>query len=378
MKKILFISPVKGMWPFVENLSAELKKNNYEIHILDHEEHKLIDYNKGSSQKLIPFLPKLIPFSRSFIRIRLLKIIDNKYKKIYSNLIGKYNVTLILYHFDKLNKYADIISKTSQKLVIAYAGSDFYNIKEEKRNENKLLLIKAEHIVFGNPYMKNDFIAYYKNFESKIKISGMGLSNLDIIKQIKQNEKLINSKKKLNIPTDKIIISIGYTGDRRHRHLEFLENLNMMPHELFKNLYFLFPMTYIKTDQYIEEVSQKANKLNLNFKVFKTLLTDEDICRVRIVTDIAVHIATMDQSSASMMEHLFAGNVVIAGKWLPYKFWDDMGVYSHRVNEKEVIKTFSNVLEKLKEEKVKSQNNPNIIYNNWSWEKRIKKWIEIL
>jgi len=376
MKKLLFISSYKGMWPFVQNLSNELVKNGYDVHIL--REHKLLNFSGKTKRVLIPVLPKLIDVVPMTIRVYLRKIINKRYKKIFNRLKGKYDVTLILYHHDKFNKYSDIIKQTSNKLVICYAGSDFYNINNKIKEENKCLINIADTICFNTPYMANDFRAYYKDYNSKIEIVGFGLNNLDIIKKIKKTEKLNDSKKIVGIPLDKTIISIGYTGDKRHRHLDFLEKLKTVPKSITEHLFFIFPMTYIKTEEYIKAVKQKAEKLNISYKIFETLLSDDDICRIRIVTDIAIHIATMDQSSASMMEHIYAGNVVIAGEWLPYNFWDDMGVYSHRVKEDDIIHSLINVLKELEEEKKNSQKNSKIIYDNWVWEKRINRWVEVL
>jgi len=366
------------MWPFVENLSAELVKQNYEVHILDHEQHILVNYNKNSSQQLIKFLPSIVPYTRSFYRLFLLKQIDKKYKHIFSKLTGKYDVTFILYHFDKLNKYANLISKTSNRLVISYAGSDFLNVSDSIKEENRQLLDEAHTIAFNNPYMKEDFIKHYDNYREKIKITGFGLSNLSIIAKLKKQESLFKTKTLLSIPTNKIVISVGYTGDERHRHLDFFKLIKDVPKIIKDRLFFIMPMTYINSDTYIKRVSQEAEKQSLSYKIFDKRLSDNDICRIRLATDIAIHIASMDQSSASMLEHIFSGNVVIAGNWLPYKFWDDLGIYSHRIKEDNLLDTLLFVLNNLDEERTKSQQNEKIISNSYSWEARIKKWVDVL
>jgi len=378
MKKLLFIAPVFGMKPFVNDLSFELEKKDYQIDILDHEEHKIINFNDGTYKKLPIYLAKLIPYSRSFFRLWLMKRVDKQYKKVYTALEGKYDVTLILFHFDKLNKYAEIISKTSKKLVVSYAGSDFYNVPNFVKTENKQLLDKTDIIAFNNPYMKIDFINYYQKYKEKVKITGFGIKYLKRINNIKEKESTEVSKKLLDIPTDKVIISVGYNRDRRHKQLDFLDKLSSIDKSLKEKVFVIFPMTYIKSPGYLEEVSLKAKTLNISHKIFKERLSDDDICRIRIVPDITVHISTMDQSSASMLEHLYSGNVLITGKWLPYDFWDDLGIYSHRENDENIAATIEKTLKNLTKEKKKSEINKQIIYDKYVWKNRINKWFECL
>lgn len=378
MKKLLFITSVDGLWPFVQSLSFNLKEHEYDVDLLDYEEHTLVNFNKCMLIDKI----NIIKYRKIF-RWKLYhlwkKYVAWKYKKFLSKLSNKYDVTLILYHDAKLNKLTKEITNTSKKLIIAYAGSDYYNVDDKIRIDNKKLISKAKYLVFGNPYMAENFVNYYKDYNSKIFIASVGLHNLDLIKKIKKTEAIDQTKAILGVPDNKIIISIGYTGDKRHRQLDFVEMIGQnFTNEIKKKIFLLVPMTYIKTEKYIKEIKNKAEHYNIKYKIFDEILSDSDVCRLRICTDIAVHIATMDQSSGSMLEHLFSQNVVIAGNWLPYKFWDDLRLYSYRVTENEILEKVLLTINNLKEEKEKFKRNSQIIYDNYSWQKRINNWISVL
>ncbi len=379
MRKLLFITSIKGMWPFVENLCNNLIEKDYLIDVLDHEQNCLIQYNSGEKLKKIKFVEFFKKFAHWKFYYLWKSFTLKKYKSFLLKLTDNYDITLVLYHDSKFNKIAKEIEKTSKKLVLAYAGSDFFNATDKIKNDNIKLINLSDNIVFGNPYMAKRFLDYYNDFHQKVFIASMGLHNLDLIKKIKEKENIEQSKEILDIPKDKIIISIGYTGDKRHRQLDFVEMIgNNFSEQIKEKIFLLIPMTYINTKEYINEIENIANQLNISHKIFDKILTDSDICRLRICTDVAVHIATMDQSSASMLEHIFAENVVIAGKWLPYQFWDDMGLVTYRLEENKIIEKLLFVLENLKQEKLKLKDNSRIIYENYSWEKKIQNWLEVL
>src|SRR3989304_10346614 len=75
------------------------------------------------------------------------------------------------------------------------------------------------------------------------------------------------------------------------------------------------------------------NESNLNYKIMKSMLNIEDIARLRLIANIVLNIQTTDQLSASVQEHLFAGNIVIVGKWLPYDIYDEMGIFFVRAGD---------------------------------------------
>jgi len=75
-----------------------------------------------------------------------------------------------------------------------------------------------------------------------------------------------------------------------------------------------------------------------------------------------------------MLEYLLCGNVVIAGEWLPYKFWEDLGLFFLRVHEHELSECIVDVIDNYSEYWQKSSKNRMLIMENLTWEKKIQDW----
>ena len=107
---------------------------------------------------------------------------------------------------------------------------------------------------------------------------------------------------------------------------------------------------------------------------FEEFLTADNLSRLRIVSDVYITIPVSDAASASMLEYLLCGNVVIAGKWLLYKFWEDLGLFFLRVDEHELSEGILNVIENYQEYKHRTSQNRMLIMENLCWEKKIQDW----
>ena len=61
--------------------------------------------------------------------------------------------------------------------------------------------------------------------------------------------------------------------------------------------------------------------------MLKSHLSNVDVAKLRIETDIAINIQQTDAFSGSLQEHLFAGNILLVGDWLPYDILDENHVF---------------------------------------------------
>jgi hypothetical protein len=76
-----------------------------------------------------------------------------------------------------------------------------------------------------------------------------------------------------------------------------------------------------------------------------------------------------------MQEHLFAGNVVITGSWLPYKVLDDSGIIYWKTESAERLAlTLMDVLTQYSEYSNLISGNSSIIGKLSSWPETIKNW----
>jgi len=373
--KLLIITNYNGMWPFAQDLSNELINNGIIVDILDYGKYEFINYNTSKYSKInngLDFLNKIPIIKKIYRNILLQFFIKTKIKSLKSS----YNTTLVLFHSYFLNKFAVQIKKSCKILAISYAGSDFYRINSKTKEDNKTLLNYADIITFNNVQMKNDFIDYYNDYTNKTKITGFGLKVIDVIEQILLAETISTSKTKLGIHKDSFVISIGYNASSEQQHLLAINELIKIKSILPENYLIVFPFTYNNNKlNYKEELDDILQTNDLNYLFLTDELSFTDVARLRIITNIAVNLQTTDQASAALLEHLYAKNIVIVGKWLPYNFWDDLGLFSFKINTDELSYKIEYCITHYNEIKKKCEINSDLIRSAWSWESRINNWI---
>ena len=188
------------------------------------------------------------------------------------------------------------------------------------------------------------------------------------------------SKSLLGINKNKITISIGYSGKEIHQHAEILKTL-------FKDakfisakdkFVFILPMSHGCTTDYINQIESLAKSYSLNYKLLTQIMTDAEIARLRNATDIMIQLSTSDGRSASIIESLLAGAILISGSWLPYKMFKEKNLYFHELSKIDfslpelILKISLNINGELKT----CQGNK----EKWgfeTWEKVIENWIDI-
>jgi hypothetical protein len=365
-KRVLIITNFIGMSPFVGSLTRRLVNEDIEVDVID--TGKWCFYRNNEIKKGPPFYTAAfkIPILGHFLMLCHLSILIRQKKN--------YDVVNILYLQPQLRKFARYLSKHNKRLMVSYAGSDFYRISERVKEKVEILLERCNAITFGNYQMAEDFNEYYRNkYKTKIYSADFGM---DILPMLDKNNNAVSKstfRKNNGINKDDIIITIGYNGHDEQQHIKIIEKLKQINRD---NIFLLIPFTYGGTPEYLQQVNELLVKSKFRFRIFTKYLPDEDIADIRINSDIAINIQFSDQSCLSLLEHLYCGGVVLIAEWLPYKFWDDMGVYYHKVNENNLTDKLAMVITNIKEEKVKCGNNGTFIKKIFSWEHQIKLWLQ--
>lgn len=291
-----------------------------------------------------------------------------------------YDVTHI-HFFNKNFLFLNVLhlKRRTKELVITFWGSDFYKRDNAQRNKMIPYLNSASKIIFSNPNMKGNFTDYYKNYYSKCHVLATGL---DILSKIDQLEPKNLSKKDLkialNIDPYKTVITIGYSSHTDNHQVEIIEHIaNRIDKNKLENIHFVFPLTYGDTN-YKQQIIDSANTNKFDFTALTTPLSKEQIAKYRIASDIMIHLRDTDQFSGSFQEYLYTGNVVITGKWLPYQFIVDKGIYMHSLSKlDELSGTLESVLVNIDSESENSKGNKRIIAEISHWNVLVEKHIAI-
>jgi|GEM_PF-1218572 len=302
-------------------------------------------------------------------------------QKQVSNVINQKYKKYDLVHIHYLHGYwcAGVKYLKTIPLISTIWGSDMYkeaaSSKLSKYNQKRILDV-SDVITVANERIKKDVIdCYGKKYEDKIMIATFGtpidLAEYDVVDKSQVTE----FKEKYGIPDSRVIVIVGSCARRSQHHLEILEALSKFRDRIF----IVVPLTYGQLNLH-EIVKAKIKEYDLDGVVLRDYLSNEEMVALKRISDITIFIPDTDAFSAFLMEALYAGSIVITGRWLPYDWIDGNGIYCHRINEptvQEIQTAILKILENLEEEKVKSLQNKEPIKKLAAWQYRFKDWLKV-
>jgi hypothetical protein len=369
--KILLIASYSDSWPYVPELIENLRSHGCKIDIFDTKTLLLI--TDSETRALIPkkwrcILRSSSKFASVFRSYGLLflawRAIPGYYDAINMHALSHFYITI-----------APFIKKNCGKFIITVWGSEFLRASSFHKCLQHFLVPYADAISFNNPKIEEKFINKFKT--KKTIILRFGFKSLQVIDSMSQSESLQESRARLGIYTDRLIVALGYNAVVQQQHLEMINAAEKLPDESKRKYFFVVPMTYPANEGYLRLIHQSFIRSGLTGKIFSDFMSMEDICRLRRICHIAVNIQKTDSFSASIQEHIYCGAVMIVGDWLPYEILKSNGIQLIRVPTANHITC---VLSHLSMENISSYANNqlsrNVIYKLSSWETNIKKWIE--
>lgn len=270
----------------------------------------------------------------------------------------------------------EFIRKKSKHLILNIGGSDFYRAGNSDRDYKKNLIMCADRIMAQTPDTADKFISYYgAAIASKVQILPYGAEVLDFIKS-KGSCSKEEIKKKYGIPADKIVVTCGHNAGKAHQHIDMINAINKLPKLVKEKMICLVPMTYpAGQEKYIENVRNRLNSTGLDYVILTRFMDFQSMAEYARMSDIMIHVQTTDQLSSAMLEEMYAGSIVIAGSWLPYKSLHTNGIYFLDVNEiDDLAEMLEEVLTNIERYKEKCRVNKDIIWKKSSWDELAPMW----
>lgn len=269
-----------------------------------------------------------------------------------------------------------LIRKKARRLNLNVGGSDFYRTEEKEKEYKRKLITCADYITAETKETVCEFEAYYsEETKGKMGLLPFGVGVLDYI-SCKENvpEKII--REKFHIPEGKIVVTCGHNSKSEHQQIKLIEILKQLPEEIRKQIICVFPMTYpAGYNTYIGQVKGQLEKSGLEYQVLTQFMDFQDMAEYALVSDIMIHVQTTDQLSSTMLEEMYAGSIVIAGRWLPYQSLHEMGMFFLDVDTiSDVVESLEDVIKNMDKYKKKCLENKKIIWNHSSWEKLAPRW----
>jgi hypothetical protein len=135
-----------------------------------------------------------------------------------------------------------------------------------------------------------------------------------------------NAKKQLGLPEDRIIIGLGHNGDPGDKHLNILAGLERLPSNVKHRALLVLPMTYGLSPSYAATVDAACQRSGFEYRIQKEYLSRDALAALRVAVDITIFMPESDAMSAAALETIYAGNVLVAGVWLPYGLYRRLGL----------------------------------------------------
>lgn len=387
-KKILILTNYDGMFPFISQLTINIRKHKpVDITVLDYGNMRSIK-NDISFKTLMPETLRHFSILKGF---KITSFLFNWlcltiYFKRLKYIIINFDVVIILCYNPIFSKQNKIFKNSKKRIVISYIGSDIYKTTHNNLDKAIPMLDFAHSITFNNQETRDLFNELYGNrYLDKTQITGFGLKILDNIKKIKSVSTNKYLKSKYNIDPEAIVITCGYNASPGQQHLLIVDKLEEIKNRLPQNYLILIPFTYgFENWDYYNCLTDRLKKSELKYKIIGYpdlplfYLNEDQVAEVRIISDIVINIQVSDQASASLLEHLYAGSVVIVGDWLPYSFWNNTSQFYLKTPINKLSDTIINVIDKFQFYKTKVSENAERIFFEYNWERMIKRWEPVL
>ena len=244
----------------------------------------------------------------------------------------------------------------------------------------KRLIRRSSAVSSENKSTRDYFFLTYGEWTRTIphSISRFGVDIIDSL-LYQRNTDCSVLKENWSIPGDKIVIMLGHNGSMAHQHMEMIQAIARLSREHVNKCFFVVPMTYgVPNSAYRQRVEEALSGVTDNYLFLDRYLNTDEMAQITMITDIMIHMQTSDQLSSTMMGHLYNGNIVLAGAWLPYLDIKEKGIILFDIDDFAALTiVLSTVIEDIDVYKRKCISNQDKVYKFSSWEYCIKGWYNV-
>ncbi len=298
----------------------------------------------------------------------------NKLLKIAENQITNDDI----FHVHYVNPYILKILQKSyakcQKRILTYWGSDLLRTSFIERCAALPYIYNADVITVINDVMYQKLRKMLiKRKQRCIKCLDFGNSFFNMIDDVSNQMSVEECKSYWELKSEKIIVSVGYNAIKEQQHLQMMQEVVKLPKKVLQKMLFVFHFGYGKKDNlYIKKLKMVLQKNHIQYKIIEQFLDKREIAILRLSTDIFLYGQTTDALSASMMEYLYAGAILIKPKWLDYSELKDMGISYFEYKSFEEIPHL--LIDLIKNGISRTIKNRGVLKRTKSWEALSSEW----
>lgn len=306
-------------------------------------------------------------------------------RREFTNLImqtvGEIDILHVHYFDRRLVRICLKLWIHSRKKVITFWGSDILRVRWQRLLFYKPLLKQAYSMNVLTDEMLCAFKKIYgKKLGAKVKVLDFGDPMYEAISEVKKHMTQDECKAYLGIPSDKIVIPVGYNGTREQQHDCIIRELVKLPEELRSQITVILHFGYgCSTSEYLANLKKQMDNAKLNYLVIERFLDKKEVAILRLCADAFLYGQTTDALSSTILEYMYAGAVLVKPIWLKYSILEKNHIsYIEYKKFEELTDIVRKLLEgKLQFCKEKFSDNANKLWNMNSWGKLQSEWEEL-
>ena len=229
-------------------------------------------------------------------------------------------------------KYAmPIIRRMTKNIVITPWGSDVMRVENAKSIDVLCKIYsQARYITIGKDSQTGRCaIEKFKVNPDKMVALGWGGEFFDYVEENSEKVTTEEAKARFGL-SGRYVITCGYNLQKLQRHEDIINAIYDIKDQLPENLTLLFLCTYNhynggedRRAQRILSWKERCKKYGLDMVVVEEHLNLADLLKLRMATDIFVHVQTTDAGSRCVMEYVFCNKKVVHGSWIKYPYLEN-------------------------------------------------------
>lgn len=367
-KKIVILGNADSFWiqRFIRNVTIPLKQDAV---IISAKNDKFSRYYFDNNIKVIT--TKQFVCSYFGHKFDALRVVFNTFKAIKS---VKPDIIHVHYGYTYILRVLPYITKEC-KIIITFWGSDLLRATKKGYEIIKRAAARADAIVVGAEDLKNKLMEIGIEDEYKTSMIRMGIDTFSYIDLKREFISKIKQKYIGDSYKEKMVITVGYNAGKAQQHLEVIDSLAKLTEELIKRIVIVLPLTYKNDDKvYLSKIRERLQQINVKSIVINNFMDEDQVAELCLMTDIFINAQITDAISASMLEQLYSGSIVLNGEWLKYEFLERSKINCYYFRD---FGELNYLLEQILKGKIRCDGlNDNIVIlkNEFSWESSREKW----
>lgn len=309
----------------IREFVTNLKKKNPQVKITV----AITVDSKDNMDEIIPCVDKIIQYER-----RRSGRMESLSKGLYFYvqfiklwLKGGFDIVDIHFANSAILPFLPLLRLMTKNIIITPWGSDVLRVDDEKgKKVLKKIYKNAEFVTTDrDSIIGRCLVSKFDVSPDKMVKLNWGGEFFDYIQDNPDNITTDDAKERFGLK-GKYVITCGYNTQKEQQHEDIIDAIFSIKTQLPENLTLLFPFTYGRSetaDKYITTVQNKCDDLDLRYLSVTEHLNMSDLLKLRMATDIFVHVQTTDAGSRCVAEYVLCNKKLVHGAWIKYPYLED-------------------------------------------------------